>query len=319
LLGLQNLKISIKVTETTVECPAKGCTQIVERQRESFRREEKFKCPVHLIYISPSTFEYNRETDNLLWKSKVDIALLEEIEEVKREHRFGRDNSEDALTWNVFRYLEKSGLLSKMLSDFTQENQQNSDLIYWSYSQKENQSWSLLNNARKEFGESIERSSEPDLIAITDKALFFIEAKFTASNNTTPSNPKVYKNYLNGGDNLFTQIFKSNFETIAIKEKKYELLRFWLLGSWIAKNLGLDFYLINIVLSEQEKDIEERFISLINIDNHRQFKRLSWEYIYKYISENVPNNQEKKSLMTYFQGKTIGYDRFGKLKKAFYI
>jgi len=29
---------------------------------------------------------------------------------------------------------------------------------------------------------------------------------------------------------------------VAIKEKKYELLRFWLLGSWLANELGLDYY-----------------------------------------------------------------------------
>ena len=52
---------------------------------------------------------------------------------------------------------------------------------------------------------------------------------------------------------------QSDYETIAIKAKKYELFRFWLLGSWIASETGRDFFLINVVLSERETDIEQQF------------------------------------------------------------
>ena len=79
MLGIKELKESIKVTETTVECPVKGCSEKVERQREVFKREERFKCRKHNIYISPSTFEYQSELDNLLWKDKADLDLLGRI------------------------------------------------------------------------------------------------------------------------------------------------------------------------------------------------------------------------------------------------
>ena len=90
---MEELKGSIEITKTTVECPVKGCSEKIEKQRKSFKREEKFKCPIHNIYISPSTFEYQTELDNLLWKDQADLDLFKMIRTVKRESRSAQDNS----------------------------------------------------------------------------------------------------------------------------------------------------------------------------------------------------------------------------------
>ena len=74
MFGASNLKSEIVVTEISVECPVKACKKTVPRQRGTFQRSEKFLCPEHDIYISPSTFEYDKPTDNLLWKNEVDLA-----------------------------------------------------------------------------------------------------------------------------------------------------------------------------------------------------------------------------------------------------
>jgi len=194
-----------------------------------------------------------------LWNEGHDLKLFEKIKKVKRENRMARDNSEDAVSWNVFRFLERNNLIEGFLSLITGLYLKSSEVIYWSYSQKENNVLSELNEARREFGEVIKRGSEPDIIIKTDKALFFIEAKLTAGNKTIPSNKNNSKKYESGGHNWFSMVFKSDYRTITVIEKKYELLRFWLLGTWMAKKQGLDFYLINLVLSEREKDIENIF------------------------------------------------------------
>ena len=157
------------------------------------------------------------------------------------------------------------------------------------------------------------------MIAITDKALFFIEAKLTATNDVLPSDPNNHKKYLTGGNEWHKHVFVSDFNTIAIAAKKYELFRFWLLGSWLAKEMERDFYLLNIVLAERETDIEARFNPYIQIDSHRKFKRLSWEEIYDCVTETAPDSRDKRKLITYFQNKTIGYNRLGELQKAFLI
>src|SRR4030067_2701031 len=291
MIGLQELKQRIEVTATTIECPLKDCTETVERQRKSFKKEERFKCPKHNIYISPSTFEYADYRDNLLWKGGDDEALLDKISMAKRESRMARDNSEDAVTWNVFRYLEKKNLIEGFISQLTSTTQEHAEVIYWSYSQKEGHAWTLLNKAREEFGEELKRSSEPDIIIKTDNGLFFIEAKLT-SGNDTPSNEKQIeekirnpKKYTTGGGNWFQNVFLTSYKEI-VRKQKYELLRFWLLGTWMAEQTGKEFYLINLVTEEKEKDIEAVFQRHIKEKAKLKFLRLTWESIYKHISQH---------------------------------
>jgi len=275
-------------------------------------------CPDHKIYISPSSFDYVQETDNLLWKSDEDKALLKSVKSVKRECRMSRDNSEDAVTWNIFRYLERTNQIDKMLSWITKSGQHDTNLIYWSYDQKTQGAWPELNNARKEFGENLQSSSEPDLIALTDKALFLIEAKLTATNKTTPNNKYVQNKYMTGGNDWFKQVFTSKYKTIAINSKLFELFRFWLLGTWLASQLRKDFYLINLVLGEREQDIEQRMNPHISQSDTQKFIRISWEDTCKFIYENASENNEKAAVLNYFKNKTIGYYR-SNIRRAFML
>lgn len=317
MLGMDELKEKIEITQTTVKCPVKDCHVVVERQRQHFKKENRFKCPTHNIYISPSTFEYQDYKDNLLWKDPEDIKLLGSILKEKRESRMARDNSEDAVTWNVFRFLEKNKLLEGLLTSITGTPQEQAEIIYWSYSQREGGGWSVLKKAREEFGEEEARGSEPDIIIQTDKALFFIEAKLTAGNNTTPSDKNNPKRYQTGGNNWFEKAFTSDYKTIAITEKKYELMRFWLLGTWIAEKARKEFYLINLVPEEREKDIEVAFKKHIKGNGKWKFLRLTWESIYTHISKLNPTSG-REMMTRFFKDKTIGY-RNRTLQKAFPI
>lgn len=321
MFGANNLKGAIKLTESSVECPVKDCKTIVPRQRRVFRCSKDFFCPEHEIYISPSTFEYHDYTNNLLWKDKTDLALLQRIALVKREGRIARDNSEDALTWNVFRFLEKQNLLSKYLSDLSNVEEKNLEVIYWSYSQSEQSAWSKLVQARQEFERNPAKGSEPDIIIKSDKTLFIIEAKFNASNNTVPSsNDTVVKQkYVNGGSGWYQSVFKSEFETLTVNYKKYELLRFWLLGSWMAHHQSLNFILVNLVPSEREKDIEPQFKKHILEGTNRTFLRGTWEGIYRFIQEGAVAKPQKELVLEYFRNKTLGYDHEGKRQSAFSI
>ena len=319
MLGMKELKERIEITDTTVECPVKGCSEKIERQRVVFKKEDRFKCPEHNIYISPSTFEYQSELDNLLWKDKADLDLFERIKTVKRDSRIARDNSEDAVTWNVFRFLGRNNLVEITLSSISSVTLKSPEVIYWSYRQGEDSSWSELNKAREEFGEEIKRSSEPDIIIKTDNVLLFIEAKLTAGNETVPSNMSNSKKYETGGDNWFSEVFESDYKTVAIVEKKYELLRFWLLGTWMAKQRDLDFYLVNLILSEREKAIETIFKRHLYENQRMKFIRITWEDIYQRILNSDLSGIDKDTMIKYFINKTIGYDGNGKLQRAFSI
>lgn len=334
MFGLEELGKKIDVKGDMIICPVVGCEAQVKKMTKGVLksldaylgkgkgREEDFEqylCKEHKIYITPTTFIYEDLKDNSLWHDAEDKDLLGKIIEHKRvKGQLHHDNSEDAVTWNVFRFLERSELLSEFLSKLCNSPVANPEIIYWSYSQSQQNVWNELKKARAEFGEIPQRGSEPDLIVDSDDALFFIEAKLTATNETTPSNPKELKRYLTGGNNWYDAVFRSDYQTIASNEKKYELLRFWLLGTWIAKQQDLDFYLVNLALSERERDIEAIFKKHIHENQRRKFVRITWEDICQHISGSVLSGRDNDVTMRYFKNKTIGYEN-GKLQRAFSI
>ena len=255
--------------------------------------------------------------DNLLWKDDEDLQLLANIFRVKRESRMARNNSEDALTWNAFRYLEKTNQLDRYLSTISGKIIKNSKIMYWSYAQDERTSFSLLLRASSEFGEKVNRGSEPDLIVLSANTLFFIEAKFNATNSTKPSNLLDSKKYIHGGGNWFDKVFQGSYQEIAIDNRKYELMRFWLLGSWMAKELSCEFHLVNLVLESRELEIMAGFLPFIHQDNQSHFSRQSWEGIYKFIKDNPGVDKKTQIMLSYFENMTMSYPNNGKLQKAF--
>lgn len=324
MLGLNELKEKIGRTDKRIECPLKGCRNIVPKMtragpnlRWNNEKLHSYLSPEHGIYISPSTFKYKTEHDNLLWKDESDIALLTRIKRVKRECRFEHDNSEDAVSWNVFRFLERNNLICEFLQKVVGIYENGVEVIYWSYSQSQQNLWDMLDKGRGEFELVPSKCSEPDIIILGGKMLIIIEAKFGANNKKPPSKPYVENKYVYGGKGWWKKVFRSDFKTVAIENKKYELSRFWLIGSWIASQLNLDFYLINLTLSNQEKDIEQIFKTHIIEDNSRIFKRITWEQIYEYISNSNFSKHEKEPMIRYFKNKTIGYDGNGNIRRAF--
>lgn len=308
-----DLKEKITITDSSIECPVKGCEIVVDRKRKVNLPGKNFSCKLHKIEITPSTFVYESTNDNILWKDKISKELFQDILKFKRECRISSENSEDAVTWNVVRYLEINKLLGPLLSTVLNEKVSVVEVIYWSYSPVDGKDWSLLRQARTEFGEPADKGSEPDIIVITDTSLIFIEAKFFSSNKTTPTG-KDSKKYLTGSENLFDHVFVSDYHSL-ISDQKYELMRFWLLGNHIAQKLKLSFHLINLVLEGRELEIRNEFGK--HLPSSDNFHRLTWEEIYRFILVNSYRNQETNLIINYFQNKAGGYDRLGIIRKAF--
>ena len=160
MFGWEHLKPS-NPDQLTLCCqrPVRDCPSFVKAAKEAVSKGTLiFRCPQHGICISPSTFEYETDADNMLWTVDADLALWRAINApgVKRENRIARDNSEDAVTWNVFRFPEnfrrpgrrihQSGCMAKTVAGTPR-------VIYWSYCQQSRRAWSPLLDAAKLFGE----------------------------------------------------------------------------------------------------------------------------------------------------------------------
>lgn len=338
MFGLGELKKKIEVEGDTIVCPVIGCQNRVEKMIKGVLKSldaylekgesdkgqfDQYLCREHRIYITPTAFIYKDLRNNSLWYD-ADKDLLDEIIVAKRiKAQLHHDNSEDAVTWNVFRFLERTKLLSGFLEGLHNSSVKNPEVIYWSYSQSQQTVWNELKRARKEFKESSQRSSEPDLVIKSDDALFFIEAKLTAPNkidfnrnHTAEDKAERVRRYSKGD-----YFLKQPVEYI-IDAGYYQLMRFWLIGSWIANNENLDFCLLNLVRKnekKEERNIGSEFGKCIKQNENRKFMRVTWEDIYEYISATDVLDKDKNKVLGYFRNKTIGYGRNGELQKAFSI
>lgn len=317
--GLDDLKTQLRVTDATVECPVLGCAHIVARQRKRFTWEERFVCPEHSICISPSTWEYEREEENLLWCSAEDLALLAAIKRDKREGRLRRDNSEDAVTFNVFRYLEsRPEVLVAVLDDMAGEAVADAQLVYWSHHADSGAQWEPLNRARLTFGEVVAQGSEPDMIVVSDGTLFFIEAKLNATNATIAPSLRAQKEYLTGSDQWFRRVLRADWGTVAVTGRRYELMRFWLLGTWLAADLGLKFRLVSLLTARRiGRAPHDPFSEYAVQSDERRFGLHSWEQIWQTVAQIAPRDSRWEGLERYYLTKTIGYGSDRLLRPAF--
>lgn len=318
MYDMRNLKDQIEVSSKDVECPVQRCMKRMARQRGHFTCAAPYYCSEHDIFVSPSTFEYRNKFDNLLWKGQKDLDLLARICAVKRESRMARERSEDAVTWNVFRYLERSDLLGTCVSDLVGARIVNPRLVYWSCLSGQEGVYELLRRAREEFELRPAKGSEPDLIIEASNAVVIIEAKLGAvSRVPPPANPRVQTRYQ--ANRWWGIVFRGDFHRVVVAEKRYEVARFWLLGSWMAQQTNKSFYLVVLMPSLRDPDLESDFGPLISQREHRSFLRRDWERIYQFLLR-APGGEDddRRKLLDYFRHKTAGY-RNCKLSRAFNI
>jgi len=323
MLGKDSLKPVIKIDKDSgqVECPCIGCTTkvLLRTKRTQLLQSPVFQCPRDHIYIAKSTFEYEDKFENLLWKEDADRSLLARIGEGKQDDRMARETSEDAVTWNVFRHLETSGLLGPWLASLTGSPVGKTSLIYWSYCDEPGARgvWPTLAKARDAFGERKDHPSEPDLIADTEAGLFWIEAKLTASNKTKPSADAKPEAYKAGGDHWYGKVITTPFERLAVAEQRYELLRHWLLGTWAAAQLNKPFYLVSLVRKKSKENMATEMAPHFHEEPNRRVLSTTWEDIYAFLKSTPKRTSQTDRLLAYLENKTAGYNSRGQLREAF--
>lgn len=311
-----SLKVQIRATADRVECPIRGCEHEVPRAKKRFQRLSRFRCPSHPIFISPSTFEYEDYRDNLLIRDDDDRRLLEDILSVKREtKRLSRERSEDALTFNVVRTLQRESLLEELVFEISRRNEREPVPSYWSFSQRDHGQHPLLAKAVAVFKEVEGRGSEPDLIIETRDTLFMVEAKLGSTNKTVPSRPAVLTTYREAESGWYLQAFRTEPEQVAIKLQLYQLMRLWLLGTWMAKYARKRLVLVSLVPEACDADLVDRFGPHIIQDYAQTFRRFSWEQV-RDIALRHLDRPAVAALVAYLDNKTLGYDARGQLRLA---
>ncbi|MGA2916057.1 MAG: hypothetical protein ABSE89_08550 [Sedimentisphaerales bacterium] len=303
-------------------CPIKDCkTPITKYPSKKEPRDcESNYCEEHRIYCRKNTYIYEEKTDNLITDIDLFKTIFDNPGNVKFDtKRIGYENSEDALSWNVFATLKKANELKNIASLITGKSyKEEPELILWGYNlNSPDKPINELEIFRKKYEFEIRVQTEPDIILNTAKEVFLIEAKFCSPNSRKDISvwkdkevdritKTPYKSYKERYGDLIDETLNTDIIEVQ-NEFCSQLIRYALYAN--AAYGDKTCYIVNLLpkMHKEINSIEGEFKPYLK---KHTFKTISWEDIYKKLAD-LKNRAEIDLLKSYLQEKTAN------LKKAF--
>lgn len=219
---------------------------------------EASPCPTHHVAVHSTrggfTYVYDEPYRNLLWTDAEDQERLTAILRGKRESRMGHEHSEDAVTWNVFRFFERHGCLAPAMRTICLCPDDEPRTVFWTT--HDGFLWEPYRHCSDQIPEKATARSESDLIFLWEnKLLVVVEAKFRSPNRSDPAKREdelcKSRPYI---EHASRHLNRAGAEE-AVRDGWYELLRNWVLGTALREALGCEnFVLVNLVRKRHESD-----------------------------------------------------------------
>jgi hypothetical protein len=268
--------------------------------------------------VAASTFAYEREADNLLWTRKDDLAVLNGGRRRGWDLGLAYENSERAVTWNVFRWLEVSGVLPGLLEHVLRRGVATAHVTYWGYSPEREGIYMPLVRARNAFEEEDADATEPTVLIDTDDTLILVDPRISLGTET-PQTPVGWERYERGGKGWSTRVFAGAVREVACDKGSFEFLKLWLLGSYMAELADKAFVLLHMTPvwsgAPLLAKLQPQFVS----DPKREAHSLTWEDTYGYIFAEHSGVRDAQAVLTYFREKSAGYGADRRLRRAFAV
>ena len=192
----------------------------------------------------------------------------------KKLLEFCFENSEDAVTWTVFRGLQQRGRLEALVAP--ERPQGEPALLLWGVpisGARGPEVASALAEVCRSLGETANALSEPDVIVVWHDLVVIVEAKFRSANELRPDY-RGFPRYLDRPD-----LFAVSPEQVAAAGY-YELTRNWRIGTALAESLQTPgFLLINLGPPEKIEVDADIFMTLLARSPLREFASCSWSDI----------------------------------------
>ncbi|MDK2821638.1 MAG: hypothetical protein PWP31_1603 [Clostridia bacterium] len=301
-----------------VSCPVKGCGHIVpymDREGVNLDNDEEdltaYICPYHNIYILPSTYSYVNPETSILWKNDLDKAAIDKLLKLSNGKRtwkqIAKETNADALAWNTFRYLQRTGrideFLEKLLPNFRRPlgNKEETKIIYWSIDLDNGSEWEPLKRVRVKLGQVHGFQYGPDVIVVSPNEITLLNVKFMGQTLTKREIPDTY-----------TDQYKVFNKPIKLVHKYIgnELLENFLIGQELSIKLKRPFRVVTLTRPNKEKGLQQNVKELLS--DPRQFVHINWLDVYTFVQEGT--DIWSKILARYLEGKTAGYDLAGRLQ-----
>jgi len=282
-----------------VRCFVSGCTEWVRRASRTPTRDY---CPIHGIrlHASPTykpTYGYADVTRNVIVdvENFVSRVIGHPYKYDPSPWRLASENSEDMLSWNVFRSFSEAQLLGTLVQEFLgEESPKKPDLYLWGIRINDGsfQGWDLLDRARQRFESRLpvrRPYTEPDIaLHLPGYYLILIEAKFGSPNTTYVPGDRH-----EAQDLTFAELLGIYHDPelrildhgLALRQSQihYQLWRNLVFAEWMAAIEGTRTraYHVNLVREGYETEAAETFGRLVRPEFRTRFHQWTWEALYR--------------------------------------
>jgi hypothetical protein len=242
-----------------------------------------------------ATYTYARAERNLITARRLFRRKLRGNPHKFESWRFGFENSEDAVTWNVFRSFQEAGCLHEVARYVTGLGARDEPTLYlWGLRMSDDSLglWDLLAAARDRFETGrlpVKRpATEPDIgLHLPGRYLVLIEAKLSSPNSFYEDGPRRSSQSLTKDELLDlyrgTELRALNVERArAAPRVPYQLWRNLQFAEYMARLDGpgtLAFH-ANLVRAGCEHESTQEFSQLVNPGYRDRFTRITWEELY---------------------------------------
>jgi len=287
-----------------VRCCIRDCECWIQcRTRSTFRNDAVF-CPRHELSMSLSpTFIYRNHIQNFLIGQK----LVDRVQKVER-WRLGNENSEDALTWNVFLGLARLGGLKSLFRLLTgTEAESEPELFLWGNRLwPEVSSWERLFEVRQQLESRRGIPTEPDAaLRVPGQAVVLVEAKFGSPNGTFDKKGRTTREL-----EAFLSTYRARIENVDPLKRDWilnqeprdvleQLIRNIIFAQWLAGQNEKPF-VANLVRDIDAGNVEQVLGPHLN-SGVVEFRRVTWEEIFRLPEIHTP---EGLILKQYLRQKT---------------
>ncbi len=304
-----------------IRCFVGGCKHIL---RCPTNKDDGEACPDHKIRChSSGTYSYADVRGNLIVDAELFATRVVGHPFKYETDRIGNENSEDALTWNVFRSFQHEKCLHRVAELIIGQAIKDEPQLYlWGLRLSDNsfEPWDLLIAARTRFESHlpVERpQTEHDIaLHLPGKYLILIEAKFTSPNTFYTEGPRRNKLSLTKNELLdlyWDHMTKTlNLEKAhAVNRVPYQLWRNLIFAEWMASkdSSSTKPFLASLTREDHEVESCREFRSLLN--DEACFTHISWEGTTKHAGV-----QPASRLWCYLANKTASLQRAFKMNEG---
>lgn len=277
-----------------LKCVVRGCRQWLRPPTRTERAGDY--CPEHGIRVHGSdTFGYADYRRNLIVDADYFDRHIRGHPFKYETHRFGSENSEDALTWNTLRSLQAGGCLRKLAALCIGRDCPPTEprLFLWGLELLEPgvREWDLLVAARERFESDLpvnRPKTEPDIaLFLPGHYLILIEAKFCSGNTYYQRDRKT--KLLDLTLDQMLNIYQDKSLTILDYEEAHrrerihhQLWRNMTFAEWMAAKDSPETkaYHVNLVRAGCEEAICAEFLTLVRPAYRDRFEQIAWEQIH---------------------------------------